>query len=252
MTARSVPDRFERQAELVPRERLLQETVTVVGVGAIGRQVALQLTALGVPKLQLVDFDLVEPTNVTTQGYLAADVDRPKVQATAGLCQQIEPMLDVTEIKDRFRPTQEIGTAVFVCVDSISTRAAIWRAVERRCSFWADARMLGETIHTLVATADQGRKHYPTTLFAQAEAQMGSCTSRSTIYAASLAAALVIHQFTRYLRGLPLDVDTTCNLLAGEYVVAAVNEKFHALRPSASVGRAVLLNQSAGSVCRCI
>ena len=83
--------------------------------------------------------------------------------------------------------------------------------------------MLGEALRVLVA-ADQGRKHYATTLFPQAEAQAGRCTSRSTIYAASLAAALLVHQFTRYLRSLPLDVDATFNLLAGEYVVAELHE----------------------------
>jgi sulfur carrier protein ThiS adenylyltransferase len=216
-----VPDRFERQEELVPRERILKESVTVIGVGAIGRQVALQLTALGVPKLQFIDHDCVEHSNVTTQGYLMNDVGRPKVQATADACQQIEHLLAVEEIYDRFRPTLEIGTAVFCCVDSISTRATIWRSVERRCDFWADGRMLGEVVRTLVASPEQGRKHYATTLFAQSEAQAGSCTSRSTIYAASLAAALLVHQYTRYLRDLPLDIDATFNLLAGEYVVAA-------------------------------
>ena len=223
MTALLVPDRFERQEELVPRERILREVVTVIGVGAIGRQVALQLTALGVPKLQLVDFDEVERSNVTSQGYLTDDVGRPKVDATGDACHQIEHLLDVEDIQDRFRPSQEIGTSVFCCVDSISARAAIWRSVESRCRFWGDGRMLGEALRVLVA-ADQGRKHYATTLFPQAEAQAGRCTSRSTIYAASLAAALLVHQFTRYLRGLPLDVDATFNLLAGEYVVAAVHE----------------------------
>ena len=224
MTDHRIPDRFERQAELIPRERILQEYVTVIGVGAIGRQVALQLTALGVPKIQFIDHDVVETSNVTSQGYLADDVGRPKVQATADICQQTEHMLAVEEIRDRFRPTQETGNAVFCCVDSISARAAIWRSVERRCDFWGDGRMLGEVIRVLVATADQGRKHYATTLFAQSEAQVGRCTSRSTIYAASLAAALLVHQYTRYLRGLPLDVDATFNLLAGEYVVATSTE----------------------------
>jgi hypothetical protein len=219
-----VPDRFERQQELVPRERILGEFVTVIGVGAIGRQVALQLAALGVPKLQLIDHDSVELSNVTTQGYLAAEVGRPKVQATADACQQIEQMLAVEEIRDRFRPAQEIGNAVFCCVDSISARAAIWRSVERRCAFWADGRMLSEVVRALVATSNQGRKHYATTLFAQSEAQVGRCTSRSTIYAASLAAALLVHQYTRYLRGLSLDVDASFNLLAGEYVVAGSAE----------------------------
>ena len=219
-----MPDRFGRQEELIPRERILRESATVIGVGAIGRQVALQLAALGIPKLQLVDFDGVEVSNVTSQGYLADDVGRPKVQATADLCQQIEHLLDVEEIKDRYRPSQQLGTAVFCCVDSISTRATIWRSVQSRCHFWADGRMLGEVVRVLAVAGDQGRKHYATTLFPQGEAQAGRCTSRSTIYAAALAAALLVHQFTRYLRNVLLDVDGTFNLLAGDYVVAGVNE----------------------------
>ena len=38
-------DRFSRQADIVPRERILDCSATVIGVGAIGRQVAIQLTA---------------------------------------------------------------------------------------------------------------------------------------------------------------------------------------------------------------
>lgn len=223
MSALPMPKRFDRQEELVPRERITQEVATVIGCGAIGRQVALQLTALGIPKIQLIDFDRVELSNVTSQGYLTLDVGRPKVEATGDSCQQLEHLLDVEEINDRFRPSHALGTTVFCCVDSISTRAAIWRSVEPRCRFWGDGRMLGETVRVLVA-GEQGRKHYATTLFPQVEAQVGRCTSRSTIYAASLAAALLVHQFTRYLRRLPLDVDASFNLLAGEYVVAAVNE----------------------------
>jgi sulfur carrier protein ThiS adenylyltransferase len=57
------------------------------------------------------------------------------------------------------------------------------------------------------------------TLFRQEEARAGSCTSRSTIYAASIAAGLMIHQFTRWLRGLPVDADVMLNLLASELSV---------------------------------
>ena len=67
-------DRFSRQSDLLPREKLQDLTATVIGVGAIGRQVAIQLAALGVPRLQLIDFDTVEETNVTTQGYDFEDV----------------------------------------------------------------------------------------------------------------------------------------------------------------------------------
>jgi sulfur carrier protein ThiS adenylyltransferase len=71
-----------------------------------------------------------------------------------------------------------------------------------------------------LAVADgHGCDHYPTTLFAQAEAQPGRCTARSTIYAASITAGMMVHQFTRWLRGIPVDRDTSLNLLAGELSV---------------------------------
>jgi sulfur carrier protein ThiS adenylyltransferase len=79
--------------------------------------------------------------------------------------------------------------------------------------------MLGEVMRVLVAASPETRQHYASTLFAQTEAQAGTCTSRSTIYAASIAAGLMIHQFTRWLRRLPLDADASFNLLAGEYTV---------------------------------
>ena len=78
--------------------------------------------------------------------------------------------------------------------------------------------MLGEVIRVLAAADGATRQHYSRTLFAQGEAQAGSCTSRSTIYAASIAAGLMVHQFTRWLRDLPLERDTMLNLLSAELV----------------------------------
>jgi hypothetical protein len=214
-------DRFVRQQDLVPSQPLQDLTATVIGVGAIGRQVVLQLAALGVRRIQLIDFDLVEETNVTTQGYFASDISSSKVSATAAAVQLIDPTIKISTIPDRYRATHQVGEVVFCCVDSITTRAAIWRSVNRTCDFWADGRMLGEAIRVLAVTPDAGREHYPTTLFTAAEAQPGHCTARSTIYTANLAAGLMLHQFTRWLRRIPIDCDLTLNLLAGELTVAA-------------------------------
>jgi len=209
-------DRFARQEELVPRERLTGLTVTVVGVGAVGRQAALQLACLGVPRLRLVDFDVVEPTNVTTQGYHSADVGRPKVVATADAVRAIDPAVEVEAIEDRYRPSLDVGEAVFCCVDSISARAAVWKAAGRDCRFWCDARMLGETVRVLAAADGVGRERYSATLFPQAEAQAGRCTAHGAIFTAAVAAGLMAHQFARRLRGLPVEPDQTLNLLAAE------------------------------------
>ena len=211
-------DRFARQADLVPRDRLAGSSVCVIGVGAIGRQVALQLAAIGTRKLSLIDFDTVEATNVTTQGYLADDIGQAKVKATALAAGRIDPAVQIEMILDRYRPKYRVGDVVFCCVDSISARTAIWRSARNRCQCWIDGRMLGEVLRVLVAAEPAGCAYYDTTLFAQAEAQRGSCTSRSTIYAASIAAALMVHQFTRWLRDIPVDVETNLNLLSGEWL----------------------------------
>jgi sulfur carrier protein ThiS adenylyltransferase len=46
-----------------------------------------------------------------------------------------------------------------------------------------------------------------------------ACTARSTIYTASIAAGLMVSQFTRWLRGLPVERDLLLNLLAAELTV---------------------------------
>lgn len=219
MTTSSELNRFVRQKELVPQDRLAAIMTTVIGVGAIGRQLAVQLAAIGTPRIQLVDFDVVDLTNITTQGYWAADIGLPKIQATAAAIRQLDPTITVECIQDRYRPRTEIGDAVFCAVDSINARSAIWRSVGSRCRFWCDGRMLAEVIRVLAADEHTGRDHYPTTLFAQAEAQAGRCTARSTIYAAAMAAGIMVHQFTRWLRGIPVDRDISLNLLAGEWAV---------------------------------
>ena len=213
-------DRFSRQEGLVPRERLEGLAISVIGVGAIGRQVALQLASLGARQLTLVDFDEVEEVNITTQGYLWEDLGKSKVLATAQAISRIDSNMEVSQICARYRPGLPVGEAIFCCVDSISARGAIWRSAGRNAQFWVDGRMLGEVIRVLAVAGEEGREYYPTTLFAQAEAMTGGCTARGVIYTAAIAAGLMTQQFTRWLRGLPTDSDLSLNLLASELTVA--------------------------------
>ena len=212
-------DRYSRQRDIVPPERLAACTATVIGVGAIGRQVALQLAAMGILWLQLIDFDIVEESNLASQGYLQDDLGRPKVQATADLCQQINHQLEVHEVPNRFRRSMSTGNVIFCCVDSINTRRLIWEAVKDRVNFFADCRMTAEVLRVLTACDAKSREHYPTTLFSADQAYQGSCTAKTTIYCANMAAGLMLAQFTKWLRGLPVEPDMSLNLLAAELTV---------------------------------
>jgi tRNA A37 threonylcarbamoyladenosine dehydratase len=98
-------DRFARQSRLVPQDKLVGLGASIIGVGAVGRQIALQLACIGVRQLQLIDFDSVEPTNVTTQGYRDAEVGAQKVDAAAAAVWEIDSGIAVKAISDRYRPS---------------------------------------------------------------------------------------------------------------------------------------------------
>ncbi len=214
-------ERFSRQADIVPRQRILDCKATVIGVGAIGRQVAAQLTAIGVPWMEIFDHDTVEESNIASQGYFEDDLSRYKVHATADICQHINPKLELHSINERFKRSALAGNAVFCCVDSITTRRHIWDAVKDKVEFFVDGRMSAEVLRVIIACDEKSRAYYPQTLFAAEQAHTGQCTAKTTIYCANIAAGFMLAQFTKYLRLLPVDPDIQINLLASELNVGS-------------------------------
>src|SRR5690242_2033927 len=92
-----------RQRDLVPPEKLARCHAVVIGVGAVGRQVALQLAATGVPAMTLYDPDTVGPENLAPQGYWEADIGTEKVTAVADVCRRLLPRVELVARPERFR-----------------------------------------------------------------------------------------------------------------------------------------------------
>jgi sulfur carrier protein ThiS adenylyltransferase len=241
MSATETNDRFARQGDLVPQDALAGVAVVVVGVGAVGRQVALQLAPIGLRRMHLVDFDTIEMTNVTTQGYLPEDIGEFKVDIMQNDCECCVPeeegfdcvvhneritaaLLDKIVAGNRPRKT-----VVFSCVDSIETRAKLVSWVhELGLPLMVDGRMRGEVLRVLTATVDS-YDAYRATLFAGSEALDGRCTARVTLYGASILAGLMVHQFTRWLRSGPLDNDLMVTLSDSQMFVPGPEASFDAL-----------------------
>jgi sulfur carrier protein ThiS adenylyltransferase len=219
-------DRDVRQRDLVPPARLAQCHAVVVGVGAVGRQVALQLSALGVPQLTLVDPDTVSVENLAPQGFWESDLGRTKVEAVAGIAKRQYPAIELTEVPERFRASAVRAwpsgreVAVFCCVDAIEVRKVVWDAVREAAGFFADGRMNAEVLRVLASGRPCADALYSRTLFPAREAFAGSCTAKSTNYTASIAAGLMVGQFARWLRGWPVIPDQVLNLVAGEYTAS--------------------------------
>ena len=216
----TIDERYSRQRDIVPADRLAACRATVIGVGAIGRQVALQLAAMGVSWLQLIDFDVVEESNLASQGFLEADLGQFKVEATAALCCRVAGELIVQVMPERFRRSMDVGDVVFCCVDRIEVRQLIWNTVKDKVRFFADGRMAAEVLRVLVACDETSRRHYPGTLFTAEEVYPGSCTAKTTIYCANVSAGLILAQFAKWLRRLPTEPDVSLNLLCSELSVA--------------------------------
>lgn len=210
-----------RQERLAPTEALKTSATVVIGVGAIGRQVACQLAAIGPDRVTIIDPDTVGEENLPNQGYWPSNLLGKKVTATADLMAKINPGLRVYGEPRRYRREDarqlSARSAVFCCVDTMSARKLIWESLQEFSGLFVDTRAHGETIRILAANTSDTWGHYATTLFPDSEAYSdGHCAAPSTIYTSNLAAALALNQFTRWLRGLPVNADTLLNLAALE------------------------------------
>jgi sulfur carrier protein ThiS adenylyltransferase len=144
----TLADRDIRQRALVPPDRLAGCQAMVIGVGAIGRQVAIQLASVGLLHLILIDPDTVQVENLAPQGYWPEDLGRQKVEATAALCRRINPDLQLTVLPERFHRSMirrtRFGAAivVFACVDTITSRRFIWQSLVRQRGLLIDGRLV--------------------------------------------------------------------------------------------------------------
>jgi sulfur carrier protein ThiS adenylyltransferase len=77
--------------------RLKAATVGVAGVGGLGSAVAVALARVGVGRLIIADFDVVEPSNLNRQQYFVDQLGMHKVAALAANLRRINPYVSLTE-----------------------------------------------------------------------------------------------------------------------------------------------------------
>jgi len=84
------------QVGLEGQEKLKQARVLCVGTGGLGSPIALYLSAAGVGTIGLVDFDVVDDSNLQRQiAHSTADVGRPKIESARDTLLGINPYLNV-------------------------------------------------------------------------------------------------------------------------------------------------------------
>lgn len=113
------------------------------------------------------------------------------------------------------------GNVLFVCVDKIEVRRLIWEAVKDKVTFFTDGRMSAEVLRVITACDAQSRDRYPDDIVCR-RASLRRCLYRQDHHLLCQHRRwLVLSQFTKWLRHLPVEPDVQLNLLAMECSVEA-------------------------------
>ncbi|MFZ5775020.1 MAG: sulfur carrier protein ThiS adenylyltransferase ThiF [Thermodesulfobacteriota bacterium] len=116
--------------------RLEQSSVGIMGLGGLGSVVAVALARMGVGRLRLVDFDVVEPTNLNRQQYFVDQIGLKKTEALAATLARVNPEVAVEAIDRRLTEAEIAPTfsgvhALVECFDDPAMKAAGLRAALR-------------------------------------------------------------------------------------------------------------------------
>jgi len=97
----TMPSEDELEAMMAARHtpgvhsRMKAGRVAIAGLGGLGSHIAVMLTRMGVGVLLLVDFDVVEPSNLNRQHYTLSHLAKPKTEALKSQLAEINPFIEI-------------------------------------------------------------------------------------------------------------------------------------------------------------
>lgn len=97
----TMPDAQQMEAMLTARHTpgvhaaIKNGAVAIAGLGGLGSNIAVMLAQTGVGRLLLVDYDIVEPSNLNRQHYTLRHLGMPKTGALAEQIREINPYVEV-------------------------------------------------------------------------------------------------------------------------------------------------------------
>jgi molybdopterin/thiamine biosynthesis adenylyltransferase len=101
--ARLADNRYDFQ------RRLLDCRVTLLGLGGLGSHLLLDMAAMGIGHVRVVEFDRVELSNLNRQIlYRDADVGRPKIDLAVDRVREFNPRIDIEKVPRRIESTADV------------------------------------------------------------------------------------------------------------------------------------------------
>ena len=183
--------------------------VNIIGAGATGSWLVLQLAKLGISNITVWDFDIVEEHNIPNQLFGLPHVGMPKVEALKQIVQE-QTGVEINIKNERFT-TGRLSGYVFLMVDSMRARKDIWETSVKNKSavkLLIEPRMgLNEARVYNVSPMDLTQQRaYEAAWYPDDEAEVSACgTSQSVITTALFTASYVARQMINHFNGVELD-----------------------------------------------
>lgn len=114
----------------------LNKKILLVGAGALGNFVGLNLSLMGVGEITIIDDDKIEQTNLNRQVLFYGQVGRYKAEVLAEKLNEISPIIKAKHYIERFNEkNRDMINAnhydlIFSCVDSFETRFLLDKCAE--------------------------------------------------------------------------------------------------------------------------
>jgi len=130
------PKKEELEALMVARhtpgvhKRMKKATVGIAGLGGLGSAVAIALARIGIGTLVLVDFDIVDPSNLNRQHFFIDQIGKAKTEAMREILASINPYVKVITHRvelNRMNIPQlfKVADVIIECFDRAEEKAMI-------------------------------------------------------------------------------------------------------------------------------
>jgi molybdopterin/thiamine biosynthesis adenylyltransferase len=221
-------------------QRRLQETrVGLLGVGGVGSHVLLDLAAMGVRDVRIVDFDTIELSNLNRQIlYTERDVGRRKVEAAAERAIALSSAMTIDAVEARLASEDDVR-------ELVEDRDVVIAAVDRpkmHVANWVNAGCVQARTALLTGGVDTQRSFHYTVLPGRTgcvECWRTSSESRDPVAAAISAEMEAIEARQRPGERFGHDLAAFCPLVTAQtaFLVTELVRLATGVAPPAAAGR---------------
>ena len=180
----------------------VKHDINIIGVGATGSFVAMSFARLGVPVINIFDFDDVEIHNIPNQYYDTGDLGKLKAEALADKLRLINPdiTVNISTEKVTAEDMSKMSGYVFLLVDSMKVRKELWDAAKTNTNIiniW-ESRLGSDQARVYSLPIEEGKDYskYEQDFYDDDNAEMSACGTSITVLPIVLqTSALMIVQF---------------------------------------------------------